>query len=329
MKSGLRILVSFLILFFANLSIAEPVTDKVELTASCRISLDIADYTDISNSPTELPIYIENPNDTIVGLRIWVQLDRPDVMQFRVDSAIKFDTSGTLLSGWEFIDARSISGTGSDIQITAIANMAPPPFHPGLLPQAGGVLIKLLADIYEINDPFGDSIVRHEINPFYREHLEFVIKDINWTIWQPVPYWDTIGWVCDQWQIDSTQNPPDTIGCLNWTQTPNPPWDDTAIILDTMYVLDSTKLCLNSGSVYVLASAPFLCGDLNGDSAVGNVLDLNFQVNRIFRGGPLPSPPEAADVNCDGSNGNILDLNAIINRIFRNGPSLCNGGWCQ
>ncbi|HEX2897884.1 MAG TPA: hypothetical protein VHP63_07545 [candidate division Zixibacteria bacterium] len=323
-----RIILSFLILALAGLSFAEPVTQKLELTSSCRISLDIADYTDISNSLTELPIYLENPGDTILGLRIWIQLDRPDVMEFRVDSAIKFDTSGTLLSGWEFIDARSISGTGADIQITAIANTAPPPFHPGLMPQPGGLLIKLLADIYEINDPFGDSIVRHEINPFYREHLEIVISDLNWTIWEPVPFWDTVGWVCAQWHIDSTQNPPDTLGCLNWVQTPFPPWDDTAIILDTMFVLDSTKLCLNTGSVYVLASPTYLCGDLNGDSAIGNVLDLNFQVNRIFRGGPLPSPPEAADVNCDGSNGNILDLNMIISRIFRNGLSLCNGGWC-
>lgn len=295
---------------------------------NCRISVDIADLKAIENSPISIPILMDNRGDTIVGFRIWIQLDRPDVMQFRVDSAIKFDTTGTLLAGWEFIDARSISGTGNDIQITGIANLFQPPITPGFLPQQGGTLIKLLADVLQVNDPFSDSIVLLQVNPYYPEHLEFVNPAFDIDLWQEVEYWDTIGWVCEEWHIDTTQDPPDTIGCLNWVQTPNPPWDDTAVILDTMLVLDTTVLCLGPGSIEVILPPPYFCGDLNGDSAVGNILDLTYAVDRVFRGGPISDPPEASDVNCDGAFCNILDLTAIVDRVFRGGSPLCNGGWC-
>jgi hypothetical protein len=294
----------------------------------CEIDVDIADFQVTANSQIAIPITIDNYFDTIVGFRIWVQIDRPEVIKFRVDSAIRFDTIGTLISGWEFIDARSISGTGADIQITGIANLFPPPVTRGFAPQQGGTLIRLLADVLQINDPFGDSLVLVEINPFYPEHLEFVNPAFDIDLWQEVEFWDTIGYVCEQWQIDSTQNPPDTIGCLNWVQTPNPPWDDTVEILDTMLVLDTSVLCLTSGTIEIISLPPYFCGDLNGDSAVGNILDLTFAVDRVFRGGPLPGFPEASDVNCDGTNCNILDLTAIVDRVFRGGGPLCNGGWC-
>lgn len=62
-------------------------------------------------------------------------------------------------------------------------------------------------------------------------------------------------------------------------------------------------------------------GDCNGDGANGNILDLNYLVNRIFRGGPAVGCPKEGDCNSDGSNGNILDLNYLVNRIFRGGPA--------
>lgn len=68
--------------------------------------------------------------------------------------------------------------------------------------------------------------------------------------------------------------------------------------------------------------ASFVCGDVNGDFTGGNILDLNFLVNRIFRGGPAPNPLIAGSVNCD-TIVNILDLNYLVNRIFRGGPPPC------
>lgn len=61
-------------------------------------------------------------------------------------------------------------------------------------------------------------------------------------------------------------------------------------------------------------------GDVNGDGADANILDLTFMVDRIFRGGPPPGCPNEADVNGDGAPGNILDLTYLVDRIFRGGP---------
>ncbi len=66
-------------------------------------------------------------------------------------------------------------------------------------------------------------------------------------------------------------------------------------------------------------------GDLNGDGAEINILDLTFAVDRIFRGGLAPVCLEEGDVNGDLASTNILDLTFIVDRIFRggSGPALC------
>lgn len=63
-------------------------------------------------------------------------------------------------------------------------------------------------------------------------------------------------------------------------------------------------------------------GDVNGDGAFfPNILDLNYVVNYIFRGGRKPPCPHEADLNGDGTCCNILDLNFLVNYIFRGGPA--------
>lgn len=59
-------------------------------------------------------------------------------------------------------------------------------------------------------------------------------------------------------------------------------------------------------------------GDVNHSHSV-NILDLNFMINRLFRGGPAPDPDFVGDFNGD-CNVNIVDLNYIVNFIFRGGP---------
>lgn len=61
-------------------------------------------------------------------------------------------------------------------------------------------------------------------------------------------------------------------------------------------------------------------GDVNNDGTNSNILDLNYLVNRVFRGGPAAPCPAEADLNHDGTTSNIIDLNFLVNRIFRGGP---------
>jgi len=67
-------------------------------------------------------------------------------------------------------------------------------------------------------------------------------------------------------------------------------------------------------------------GDLNGDGAEANTIDLNFLINYIFRSGQSPTCKGEADVNSDRSPGDILDLNFMVNRIFRGGAEPQNCG---
>ncbi len=82
---------------------------------------------------------------------------------------------------------------------------------------------------------------------------------------------------------------------------------------------------VNYGPIYafnLVASSPG-CGDVDGQAGSINILDLNFLVNLIFRGGAAPPNFENADLNNDGKI-NILDLNFLVNYIFRGGlPPVC------
>lgn len=94
----------------------------------------------------------------------------------------------------------------------------------------------------------------------------------------------------------------------------------TSTIASTAGTLD-----LNAGFWQNFAASGGCCvgvrGDVNGDGTHNSILDLNYMVNDIFRGGG-PSPcPEEADINGDGNASTILDLNYLVNDIFRGGPS--------
>jgi subtilisin family serine protease len=65
-------------------------------------------------------------------------------------------------------------------------------------------------------------------------------------------------------------------------------------------------------------------GDVNNDKTI-NLLDVNYIINFLYRGGPEPIPsPLLADANCSGSS-NLQDVSYIIDYLYRGGPrpSLC------
>ncbi len=61
-------------------------------------------------------------------------------------------------------------------------------------------------------------------------------------------------------------------------------------------------------------------GDVNNDGVDGDIFDLNYMVNDIFRGGPASPCPKEADFDNNGTPSAIIDLNFIVNIIFRGGP---------
>jgi len=66
-------------------------------------------------------------------------------------------------------------------------------------------------------------------------------------------------------------------------------------------------------------------GDFNGDWSNGNILDLTFLIDYIFRGSGNPGPcTEEDDPNGDGVSSNVLDLTYLVDFIFRSGAEPVN-----
>jgi hypothetical protein len=233
------------------------------------------------------------------------------------------DTTGTLISGWEHVVAQSSSGVGTDLVLVGIANLAGGGVTRGFAPQQGGVLIKLLADILDVSDTIEDRNVLLQINTVFQDNLNLASTDASWSIWDYETFLDTNGWVCTLWAIDTTVNPPETLSCLNYERQSTGPWDSIVVRLDSTAFLDTNRVKIYDGTLIIEQGFP--CGDLNNDGTSGNILDLNFLVNYIFRGGVAPNPLCTGDLNCDGTCSNILDLNALVNFIFRGGPGVCQG----
>jgi len=92
---------------------------------------------------------------------------------------------------------------------------------------------------------------------------------------------------------------------------------------DTSPLTSITELkeVLNSYSIPAVNCCVGMRGDINGNGVDNTMLDLNYMVNSIFRGGsPSPCSVEA-DIDSDGTPSTIMDLNFMVNDIFRGGPS--------
>lgn len=226
-----------------------------------------------------------------------------------------FDTTGTLISGWDWVQSRSLGGIGQDINIAAMAQKdgtGPDMFIP---PQQGGVLIKLLADVFNIEDTIEDRTTNILIQHEFIDHFSF--SRPNGTS-MGIAYrqiLDTNMWVCLQW-IEET--------CVAWERTSTPPYDSIEIVPDSVAYIDTTIVLLTDGSLRVLDPPPWICGDINGDTNGPNIQDLTFFVAYLFGGGAPPPVMEAADVNCSSGNPNIQDLTFFVAYLFSGGGAPCD-----
>ncbi len=257
--------------------------------------------------------------DTVVDTSYWncLQYSGPDCIDsvlttqaspwdfYHVDTSIQaggsIDTTGTLCSGWEFIDARSPSGLGYDLQITGLANLLEPPITPGIGPQQGGVLINLLADVYAIPDSMTERTVTiyATTSCFARPDGQCILDFV------PVP--ETTCFICTQWL--------DTI-CLNWQRVFEPPCDSVSI--DTVIVTDTSSVVMIPGSITVTSSPP-ICGDINGDGMGPDVGDLTYLIAYLFQGGPSPPRVDAADMDSSDFI-DVADLTYLVAYLFLGGP---------
>ncbi len=232
-----------------------------------------------------------------------------------------FDTTGTLMGGWEFVNSSPLGNGDLDIKISALADEADGTITPGIGQQTDGILINLLADIILPDDDTNRTLFI-EIVAQPLDNFSFSDEDgntIGITTFVDTVI-DTSFWMCTQTVIVGV----DTI-CVEYVEKPTPPFD--SIFIDTIQQLrgelDTTKVLHFNGTLTVLLPPDCLCGDPDGNQRV-NIADITYLIARIFNFGPSPVCGVQPDNWSGDPNGdckvNIADITFLIARIFNFGP---------
>jgi hypothetical protein len=309
-------------------------TNTLDRVAAFTLHLALA-RTDIANFQTEY--------DTVIDTTYWdclatsggkcvdsVSVDFPDLnpwdMRYISSTPVtvgSFDTVGTLISGWEMVEARSVSTgeRGLDIKLTAIADRASTPgTKPPIYPQQGGVLFRLLADAFDIPPEQTDRTVSIMIDYSWKPYFVFSTPSgaaIGWTnVLKP----DTNFYEC------TSHEPPPGNGCYEWTKMKESQCEDgcDSVRIDTISVpvLDTIAVKLYNGSLEVLQ---YRCGDVNKSGTL-TIGDVSMLIDHLFISGVPIDPLTLGNVNCsdeDPMRLTIGDVSALIDRLFISLTPLC------
>jgi len=245
-----------------------------------------------------------------------------------------FDTVGTLISGWEMVTSRAVSTgeLGLDIKLSAISDQADPPaVVPPISPQGGGVLFRLLADIFPIPPEQEDRTATIMIDVEYKPYFIFSTPEGEAIGWISVEVPDTNYYMCDEWEPEPPYN------CYDWIKVPSwecPPegCDSVEIVMVEVAVLDEEAVKVFNGSITVLETCcAGRVGDANGiggdEPTIG---DISVIIDALFISANWSgiSCIEEADVNQSGGVGpgtediTIGDISVLIDYLFITGPTL-------
>jgi len=332
-----------------------------------------------------ISVFFQNYQDTLAGFAMRLVLDRPDIMEFRTDvedtlvdtvwwqctqwsgntcvdsvpldpplydttiANLGIDTTGSLISDWEMVSARSISPSRHDIKVIGLAEAnSVKPYHPGLPAQSSpGLLFRANVRIYEtlptddstvtlyivdnlsetnFSDPYGNligTITNHNTcDSCYCETWDYAGDScLTGCLNEDPGVYDTLVidtffryWICQEWDADS---------CLEWGNYSHP---DSAANADSISIDSIPWTVWNENTAFLDSDGGHLsvvvitctCGDVNDDALV-NVGDPVYLINYIFKDGPDPAHLECCDVNTD-TQVNVGDVVFLINYIFKDGP---------
>lgn len=222
----------------------------------------------------------------------------------------QIDTIGTLIGGWEALEAVSPAGDGTDLVITAAVS-AMPPYTTGIsFPQDGETpLLKIIADIKDYPDTLSDLATTIHVQAEGLGDCYFLDQDVLYIATVTDTVYDTSWYSC-------LQTDPVGGGCIHWLEVTGPPADSFTVDTVTSLRIDTTALSLQDGVVTILDA---LCGDVNDDHEGPDIGDLTYLIRYLFISGPVPPYEPAADV--DGVPGiDIGDVTFLISYLFISGP---------
>ncbi|HWR82729.1 MAG TPA: hypothetical protein VN285_05460 [Candidatus Deferrimicrobium sp.] len=252
-----------------------------------------------------LNVRMSNYFDTVAGFQFVLKSQRPDVVTFDFQNG-GFDTNGTLVSGFEFVQAIDRSGDGSEIWFRCIANLPFDTVHNwGVPPQQGGIAVRIPFNTVAYIDSTVVSAISIIKPTDFSDPWGTSIGVVTETLY------DTTFYLCNLWQNDT---------CLQWIVVdPNLSAYDSLSVDASLYgYLDTTRVILQNGSITV-TKLPVPC-DFDGDDRI-TIADLTQLVECLF-GAPL-SPPGACDALCDPDRSgslNVADLTYLVAFLFNGGP---------
>jgi hypothetical protein len=118
---------------------------------SMELILSIDDTTAYpGDSAIYLDVHMSNPQDSVAGFVLYIQMDNPDLVEFGISPLDTFaiDIENTLMSDWDVVSTQSITGQYHDLKIVAISNSTPP-YTSAIAPQQNGVLVRLVLHAYD------------------------------------------------------------------------------------------------------------------------------------------------------------------------------------
>ena len=252
-----------------------------------------------------LNIYLKSTVDTVVGVQFWLQLNRPDIALFEE----AFDTSGTLLSGWDLVHVHSIGGMGTDVRVVGLANdlTVPGSGAPILPSEEERLLVRISFRVLAIPDTMTDRTAAVLINgvpselSFSRPNgttIGITLAERADTTCLHCMYW--IGNDCQQWQLAS-----------------GPPCDTIIVTLDTIPIIDTLTLTTVPGSISICNRTVWDL-DINDDGIVGTVRDLVDLMRYVAGDTNAVGNPIDADVNgdCRIDWGDAILLDSFFNHII-------------
>ncbi len=255
-----------------------------------------------------LNIYLDNFYDTIAGFEFVLESTIPELVLFDFNNK-GYDSAGTLVSGFEFISVRNIFNDGSMLKFQCIADLPfQPNLTPGIPPQMGAVLVKIplliASDISDVEN-YTSVIKVHKPFSFSDPSGRSIGTAVDTT-------YDTLYWLCDEWDIDS---------CLSWDSISGSPDNYDSVVYDTIKYgyLDTTKVITYEGSVTVRPNSGLLNCDISKDDFI-NISDLTCLIAYLFGG---YDPQRCDNLQCVTNGNEFIDISTltyIINYLFNNGP---------
>ncbi len=231
----------------------------------------------------------------------WIVTDTIEVV------AGGIDTTGTLVSGWDYVEGRSLSGIDTDLNMVGFYNLPGGGNPPWMEPQEGGTLIRLVANVLDVPDSLTDRTVQIMLQHDFQHHFGFARPNGTSIGLTTIEVVDTACFVCQLWEGDV---------CLSWSEVSMPsPEGCDSIWIETYEVpiLDTSQVHIFDGSVTVGSIA---MGDFDANGLGTDIADLVYLVSFMFQDGPAMECVAAAD--CDGSGGdpNIADLICWVTWMF-------------